>query len=56
MTAIERDRALKEPADAALAEARLACSKWKPFNSVHEGHSVILKELNQLWEEGKGAI
>jgi hypothetical protein len=53
MTAIERDKALKEATAAALIEARLACSKWKPFNSPHEGYAVILEELDELWNEVK---
>jgi hypothetical protein len=51
--AIERDQALKQAAEAALAEARLACSKWKPFNSCHEGYAVILEETDELWNEVK---
>jgi len=56
MEAIERDNQLKQAADAALAEARLACAKWKPFNSVHEGYAVILEELDELWSEAKQRV
>jgi hypothetical protein len=56
MREIERDQALKQAADAALAESRLACAKWNPFNSVHEGYAVILEELDELWDESKERV
>ena len=31
-----------------LAHAR---TKFKPFNSAHEGYAVILEELDKLWRE-----
>jgi hypothetical protein len=54
--AAERDKALQQAANAALAEARLACLKWAPFNSVHEGYAVILEELDELWGECKEKV
>ena len=53
MNEIERDGLLKQASIAALAEARLASAKWKPFNSCHEGYAVILEELDELWDEIK---
>ena len=29
--------------------------KWAPYNSCHEGRSVIDEELDELWDEIKGA-
>lgn len=49
----ERDDNLKQAAEAALAEARLAATKWAPFHSCHEGYAVIREELDELWDEVK---
>jgi len=35
------------------AEYEKAAKKFKPFNSPHEGHSVILEEMDELWDEVK---
>jgi hypothetical protein len=37
----------------AYIEAGRACAVWAPFNSIHEGYSVILEELDELWAECK---
>lgn len=34
-------------------ELRKAQSKFKPFNSAHEGKAVIEEELDELWEHVK---
>ena len=34
-------------------EAALARGVWPAFNSMHEGYSVILEELDELWDEIK---
>lgn len=35
------------------AELERAELKHKPFNSPHEGHSVIREELEELWDHVK---
>lgn len=30
-----------------------AAKKFKPYNSAHEGHSVIREEVEELWDEIK---
>lgn len=37
----------------AVAELRQARSKFKPFNSAHEGYAVLLEEVDELWAEVK---
>ena len=32
-----------------------ATSKFGGFNSAHEGYAVLLEEVEELWEEIKGA-
>jgi NTP pyrophosphatase (non-canonical NTP hydrolase) len=32
-------------------EVEKARSKHKPINSVHEGYSVLLEEVDEFWEE-----
>jgi hypothetical protein len=43
--------------DDALAEVRRECikamHKFAPFNSAHEGHSVLREEVEELWDEVK---
>lgn len=43
--------------DAILADLRVellkACAKHPPFPTCHHGHSVILEELEELWDEIK---
>lgn len=43
--------------DDALAEVRRECmkamQKFEPFNSAHEGHSVLREEVEELWDEVK---
>lgn len=34
-------------------EFKKATRLHKPFNSSHEGYSVILEELDELWDEVK---
>lgn len=36
-----------------LDEHGRAIKKFKPFNSAHEGISVIRKEFDELWEQVK---
>ncbi len=31
-------------------EVESACSKHGPINSVHEGYSVILEEVDEFWD------
>lgn len=45
----EMNKAIQE----VVAEFVLACNKFPEFNSSHEGYSVILEELDELWEEVK---
>lgn len=33
-----------------LNELELATKKYGPFNSAHEGHSVIEEEFDELWD------
>jgi NTP pyrophosphatase (non-canonical NTP hydrolase) len=35
------------------SEVRRATTRHPPFNSAHEGYSVILEELDELWDEVK---
>jgi hypothetical protein len=35
------------------AEAIDASTKFRPFNSAHEGYGVLLEEVDELWEEVK---
>jgi len=39
--------------DMILNEYTRATSRFGPFASAHEGYSVILEELDELWEEIK---
>jgi hypothetical protein len=39
--------------DAVLDEYRQARTKFGPFRSQHEGYSIILEELDELWDEVK---
>ncbi len=45
---------IREQDMAALAEVgeelKRARTKFQPFNSAHEGYSVILEEVEELWE------
>lgn len=34
-------------------EIALARKKHKPINSLHEGYSVILEEMDEFWDEVK---
>lgn len=40
---------------AMITEVILATDKYKPFNSAMEGYAVILKELDELWDEIRSA-
>lgn len=40
-------------ADELDEELTRAESKFKAYNSAHEGYAVILEELDELWEEVK---
>ena len=46
-------KTVEEKANLIYAELQRACKKFPPFNSCHEGYSVILEELDELWEEIK---
>ena len=35
------------------SEVARAQAKFKPYNSAHEGHSVIEEEFDELWDEIK---
>lgn len=37
-----------------VRELLRATKKYGKFHSMHEGHSVILEELEELWDEVKG--
>ncbi len=39
---------------AVLDELERAENKFPPFNSPHEGYSVLLEEMDELWDEVKG--
>jgi hypothetical protein len=39
--------------DAVVNEYYSATEHHGPFNSAHEGYSVILEELDELWDEIK---
>ena len=39
--------------DAIIEEYERASTRFGQFNSAHEGYSVILEELDELWEEVK---
>jgi NTP pyrophosphatase (non-canonical NTP hydrolase) len=39
--------------NAVLKELELAESKFPPFNSPHEGYSILLEEVDELWDEVK---
>ncbi len=49
LAAVNRD-AFKRHVEAELA---IACSRFKPFNSLHEGYAVLLEEVDELWDEVK---
>lgn len=34
--------------EAVRQEYLLACDKWPPFRSAHEGYAIILEELDEL--------
>ena len=34
-------------------ELTRAQQKWPPFNTNHEGHSIIEEEFDELWDEIK---
>lgn len=46
---MKKEDALKKIED----ELESATNKYDPFNSAHEGYAVILKELDELWENIK---
>lgn len=56
---IEKPKHLAIDADVSLAlseiaqEVMRARAKFKPFHSAHEGYSVILEEVDELWDEVK---
>lgn len=39
--------------DDVYEEVEKAMSKYPPFNSAHEGYSVLAEEVDELWEEVK---
>lgn len=39
--------------DDARTEAQNAANKYPPFNSAHEGYSVLLEEVDELWDHVK---
>lgn len=45
--------ALHAALDDVAAELLEAAKKFPPFNSPHEGHSVIQEEFEELWDEVK---
>ena len=46
---MERHIAIQE----ILLEHERATKMFAPFNSAHEGHSVVREELEELWDEVK---
>jgi hypothetical protein len=44
------DERLREAVDEVLSELGRAESKFKPFNSAHEGYAVLAEEVDELWE------
>lgn len=44
---------LRTVVDLVHKECRRAFASHSPFASAHEGYSVILEELDELWEEVK---
>ncbi|MFA5307056.1 MAG: hypothetical protein WC365_06425 [Candidatus Babeliales bacterium] len=44
---------LEKIADEALKEAKKATLRYPPFNSMHEGYSVLYEEVDELWAEVK---
>lgn len=51
--AFPRPKTLVEVLDDVHREVERAEAKHKPMNSAHEGYSVILEELDELWAEVK---
>lgn len=50
---IKKAKTVDEAFEAVRAELTSAMAKFPPFNSAHEGHSVIEEEFDELWDEIK---
>lgn len=53
MVSVEKVNALMSATQDAVEQCVTDMDKWPAFNSAHEGFSILMEEVDELWDEVK---
>lgn len=53
MVSVEKVNILMSATQDAVEQCVTDMDKWPPFNSAHEGFSILMEEVDELWDEVK---